>query len=191
MRLRVLCFYSRLCFSRFLLRPYDVTTNSNLLFGRSCNFNWTACVMSFLPVLGWVLFFRVIKFFGHTLLIIKTDFILQLTSLYVNSESRAVEFVTLIACCLRAAIRNSNKLNNPNQNITSKHLIKISFLVYFFYYLQIYKDCRSTKLLRLFFWQSAMFQVIELYTCLPDFWPIFLSFLFFGLDYSSLFVQCQ
>ena len=39
--------------SRFLLRPYDVTTTWNLLFFiRLCNFNWSACVTSFFALSG-------------------------------------------------------------------------------------------------------------------------------------------
>ena len=49
---------------RFLLRPYDVTATSNLLFVHcSCNFNWSACVTSFLLLVERVFCsIRVIKF---------------------------------------------------------------------------------------------------------------------------------
>ena len=39
--------------SRFLLRPYDVTTTSNLPFVQlSCNSNWSKCVTSFFVLCG-------------------------------------------------------------------------------------------------------------------------------------------
>ena len=86
-------FYVRTCpalrfisSSRFLLRPYGVTTTSNLiLFIRSCNFNWIACMTSFFTLIGWRFFlsYAWLSFWSHvTYLTLKNDFLtLKLTLL--------------------------------------------------------------------------------------------------------------
>ena len=133
--------------------------HSHILFIRSCNFNWIACVTSFFALSGASFFLRVIKFLV-TLDLPHTQkwlphFEIDLFTLIQRDKVKLV-CVTLNEGYLRSANRGSNNLYRfLNQNITDQPSMRrrvfLVCLFYCFFRLPIYESIAAI------FWQSASY----------------------------------